>query len=111
MRLDKVQELIKLIFDDKEALDIIRTIYFQDTFPFIYNVWKSADVSSNFSDPGYDVDNFKAGVIVALEFQILSRNFKASNKVDTVKANLFQLLGIYLIDNPIHSTILTLNKC
>ncbi len=25
---DKVQELIELIFDDKEALDVVRTIYF-----------------------------------------------------------------------------------
>ncbi len=109
-RPDKVQELIELISDDEEALDVVRTIYFQDTFPFTYDVRESADVNSDFPDPGYDVDDFKAGATVAVEFQILSRNFKASKKVDAVKAYSFRLLGVYLVDDPMHSTMLTPNK-
>ncbi len=85
-RFDKVQELIELISDDKEALDVVKTIHFQDTFLFMYDVWESANVSSDFSDPGHDVDNFKMGATVVVEFQILSHNFKASKKVDAIKA-------------------------
>ncbi len=109
-RPNKVQELIELISDNEDALDMVRTIHFQDTFPFIYDVQESANVSSDFPDPGHDVDNFKAGAIVAVEFQILSRNFKASKKVDAVKAYLFRLLGVYLVDDLIHSTMSTPNK-
>ncbi len=47
---------------------------------------------------------------MVVEFQILSRNFKTSKKVDAVKAYLFQLLGVYLVDDPIHSTMSTPNK-
>ncbi len=89
---------------------MVRTIYFQDTFLFTYNVRESADMSSDFPDPGHNVDNFKGVAIVAVEFQILSRNFKASKKIDVVKAYLFRLLEMYLVDDPIHSTISTLNK-
>ncbi len=107
---DKVQELIELISDDEEALDVVRTIHFQDTFPFTYDVLESANVSSDFPDPGYDVDDFKAGATMAVEFQILSCNFKASKKVDAVKTYSFRLLGVYLVDDPIHSTMSTPNK-
>ena len=37
-KLDKVQELIKLISNDKETLDVIKTIYFQKIFSFTYDV-------------------------------------------------------------------------
>ncbi len=110
-RPDNVQELIELISDDKEALDVVRTIHFQDNFPFMYDIRESANVSSDFPDPGHDVDDFKAGATVAVEFQILSRNFKASKKVDAVKAYSFRLLGVYLVDDPMHSTMSTPNKC
>lgn len=68
------------------------------------------DVSSVFPDPGYNVDNFKTRAIVAVKFQILSPNFKPSKKIDIVKAYLFRLLKVYLIDDPIYSTMSTLNK-
>lgn len=61
-RPDKVEELIQLIADDEEARDVVRTIHFQDTFPFTYDVRGSADVNSNFPDPRHDVDDFKSGV-------------------------------------------------
>ncbi len=109
-RSDKVQELMELIFNDKETLDMVKTIHFRDNFPFTYNVWELPNISSNFPDPGHNIDDFKAGAIVAVEFQILLRNFKASKKVDVVKAYLFQLLGVYLVDNPMHSTMSTPNK-
>lgn len=89
---------------------MVRIIYFQDTFPFIYDVKGSADINSNYPDPRYNVDNFKSGATVAIEFQILLRNFKASKKVDVVKAYSFRLLGVYFIDDPMHSTISTPEK-
>lgn len=88
-RLDKVKELIQLITDDKEAQDVVRTMYFQDTFQFIYDVRRSANVSSNFLDPAHNVDDFMSNATVAVKYQILSRNFKASKKIDAVKAYLF----------------------
>ncbi len=109
-RPDKIQELLELISDDEEALDVVRTIHFQDTFPFTYDVRGSANVSSDFPDSGHNVDDFKVGAIVAVEFQILSRNFKASKKVDVVKSYSFGLLGVYLIDDLMHSTMSTPNK-
>ncbi len=89
---------------------MVKTIHFQNTFPFIYDIWESANVSSEFPDVGHNVNNFKARATVVVEFQILLHNFKASKKVDAVKAYLFQLLRIYLIDDLMHSTISTLNK-
>ncbi len=109
-RPNNVQELIKLISDDKEDLDVIRTMHFQDTFQFTYDVRESANVSNDFPDPGHDVDDFKAGATVVVEFQILSRNFKTSKKVDVVKAYSFRLLGVYFVDDPMHSTMSTPNK-
>lgn len=67
-------------------------------------------MSSDFPDSGYDIDDFKAGVIVAVEFQILLHNFKISKKINTVKVYSFLLLRVYLVDNPIHSIILMPNK-
>lgn len=89
---------------------MVRAIHFQDTFPFTYDVRGSADVDSDYPDPGHDVDDFKSGATVAVEFQILSRNFKASKKVDAVKAYSFRLLGVYLVDDPMHSTMSTPEK-
>ncbi len=77
----------------------------------MYDIRELAIVSSNFSDdPGHNVDDFKARATMAVKFQILLYNFKASKKVDVVKAYLFRLLGVYLIDDPIHSTMSTPNK-
>ena len=89
---------------------MVRTIHFQDTFPFTYDVWRSADVDTNYPDPEHDVDDFKSGARVAMEFQILSRNFKASKKVNVVKTYSFQLLGLYLVDDSVHSTMSTPDK-
>ena len=110
IRPDRVEELIQLIADDEEARDVVKTIYFQDIFPFTYDMWGLADINSNYSDPRYNVNDFKSGAIVAIEFQILSQNFKASKKVDAIKAYSFRLLEVFLVDDPMHSIILTLNK-
>lgn len=104
-RLEKVQELIDLITTDKEIRDVVQAIHFQDTFPFTYDVRKSADVNGDSPDSGHDVDDFKAGAKVAVEFQLIFQNFKASKKIDAVKAYSFRLLGVYLIDEPNRSTI------
>lgn len=109
-RPDKVKELIQLITDDKEAQDVVRTMYFQDTFQFIYDVRRSANVSSNFLDPAHNVDDFISDATVAVKYQILSRNFKASKKIDAVKTYSFWLLGVYLVDNLVQSTMLTPDK-
>ena len=42
---------------------------------------------------------------MAEEFQINSKNFKASKRIDTVKTNLFRLLEVYMVDNPSNETI------
>lgn len=68
IRLNKVKELIQLISNDKEALNVVRTIYFQDIFLFTYDVQKLADVNSDFFNPKHNVYNFKEGVIVAVKF-------------------------------------------
>ena len=60
-------------------------IYFQNIFLFIYDVLESADVSSDFPNLGYNIDNFKAGTTVVIEFQVLLQNFKASKKINAVK--------------------------
>ena len=78
-RPNKVKELIQLIVDNKEAQNVIRTIHWQDTFPFIYDIQKSADVNTYFPDSRHNIDDFKLGMTVVMEFQILLRNFKASN--------------------------------
>lgn len=80
-RSDKVEELIQLIGNDKEAQDLVKTIYFQDSFLFTYDVRGSADVNSNYPNPGHNVNDFKSGATVAVEFQIILRNFKASKKL------------------------------
>lgn len=92
-------------------MDIVRTIYFQDTFLFTYDIQGSADVTSNYSNPRHNVNNFKSDAIIAVEFQILLQNFKVSKKFDIIKTYSFRLLGVYLINDSVYSIILTLNKC
>lgn len=49
LRPNKVQELIELISNDKEVEDMIRTIHFQDIFPIMYDISKSANIIIGFS--------------------------------------------------------------
>ncbi len=65
---------------------------------------------ANYPNPGHDVDDFKNSSRVVVEFEIMSRNFKASKKVDAIKAFFFRLLGIYLINDPIQITVSTPEK-
>lgn len=67
-------------------------------------------VKRDYLRPGHDVDNFKAIARVAIEFQINSQNFKATKKINTVKAYLFRLLGVYLVDELSKEAVLTLKK-
>ncbi len=85
-RSDKVKELIRLISENEEVQDIVKTIHYQDIFPFIYDVQNTTDVDADYPDPGHDVDKFKNGSREAVEFLIVSQNFKASKKLDVVKA-------------------------
>ena len=110
IRPKKVKKLIEMITDDKEVRDIVQAIHLQDTFPFTYDMRKSAKVKDDYLNPEYNVDDFKAGTRVAVEFQIVLHNFKASKRIDAVKAYSFRLLGVYLIDKPTNSTISTLEK-
>ena len=89
---------------------MVITIYWEDTFQLTYDNRKSADINSNFPNPGHNVNDFKSSAIIAVEYQILLRNFKAFKKVNIVKAYSFRLLRIYLVDNLVQSTILTTNK-
>lgn len=109
-RPNKIKEIIQLIVDDKKAWDVLKTIHQQDIFLFTYDVWKLANRNSDFPDLRHDVTNFKSSATVEVEFQILLHNFKASKIVNAVKAYLFQLLGVYLIDNPMQSKISISNK-
>lgn len=68
-------------------------------------------MNNDFLDPGHDIDKFKMGAIVSVKFQILLRNFKASKKIDTIKAYLFRLLGLYFVHNPIYLIMSIPNKC
>lgn len=68
MRSDKVKKLIQLIADDKKAWDVIKTIYFQNIFPFIYDVRGLADINSNYPDLEHNVNDFKLGARVAVKF-------------------------------------------
>ena len=68
IRPEKVEELIELIINDEEVRNIVQAIHLQDIFPFTYNVRKSAKVKGDYPDPRHDVDDFKAGTRVAIEF-------------------------------------------
>lgn len=105
MRPDKVKKLIELISRNEEVQDIVKTIHYQDIFPFTYNVRKTTNIDANYPNSSHDVNNFKNGSKVIVEFQIVSQNFKASKKIDAVKVFSFQLLGVYLIDNPIQTIV------
>lgn len=90
-RLEKVEDLIRLVTGNEEVRDIVQAIHIQDTSLFTYDVRMSADVNGVYPDPKHNVDNFKARARVAVEFQLLSRNFKASRKIDAVKDYSFRL--------------------
>lgn len=109
-RLDKVKELIKLINKNKEVKEIVQTIYYQNTFPFIYNMRKTTNLNIDYPDLSYNIDNFKNSSKVIVEFQIMSFNFKASKKVNAFKAFSFQLLRIYLINKPVQAMLSILEK-
>lgn len=80
-------------------------IYLQNTFLLTYNVCKSTKVKDNYPDSRHNVNKFKEGVIIAVEFQLVLRNFKASKKINIVKNYLFRFFGVYLIDKLILSTM------
>lgn len=107
---NKVQDLIDLISDDEEVYNIIQAIYIQETFSFPYNVCEKTRVDRNYPNLGHDFDNFKVGAKVAVGFQVNSKNFKASKKIDVVKAYSFRLLGVYLVDDLSNETMLTPEK-
>ena len=104
---DNVQDLIDLISDDKEVYKIVQIILIQDTFLFTYDVYEEVGVDGNYPNPGYDIDNFKTRAKVVVKFQVNSRNFKASKKIDIVKIYLFPFLVVYLVDDPNNKTIST----
>lgn len=106
-RPDKVEKLIQLTINNDKTQDMAKTIYFQDIFQFTFDIQGSIDVKSNYSDLEYNVNDFKSDAIVPIKFQILLQNFKMSKKIDGVKVYLFYLLEVYLINNLIHSAMLT----
>lgn len=65
----------------------------------------------DYPDPGHDVEDFRAGSTMAVEFQIHSRNFKATKKTDATKACSFRLLRVYLIVEPKVLMVFTPEKC
>lgn len=109
-RQKRVQGLIELITDVEKVKNIVQTIHIQDTFLFTYDMRKFANVKGDYPDPRHDVDDFKSGARIAIEFQVVLHNFKVSKRVDAIKAYFFQLLGVYLINKPTNSIILILEK-
>lgn len=67
-RPNKVEKLIQLIVDKEKAWNMMKTIYWQDRFLFTYDIWKSADVNTNFSDLEYNSNDFKSSITIAIEF-------------------------------------------
>ena len=57
------------------------------------------EVDGDYPNPGDDIHIFKARAKMAMEFQVNSRNFKASKKIDVMKVYLFYLLRVYLVDD------------
>lgn len=106
----KVQALIKLISDNKKIRNIVQAIYFQNTFSFTYDIHKSAKVTSEYLDLRHDTDDFNAKARVTIEFQAVLYNFKVLKRINAVKAYIFRLLEVYLIDKLTNSIILTLEK-
>lgn len=102
--------MINLISNDKKVQDIVQAIHIQDTFLFTYNICEKVRVNGDYPNPGHDINNFKAGAKVAIEFQVNSRNFKANKKIDVMKAYLFYLLGVYLVDDLNSKTMSTPEK-
>lgn len=72
---------------------------------FIYNVHNLAKIKGEYPDRGHDVDNFKAEAMVAMKFQLVLKNFKASKKIDAMEVYFFFLLRVYLIENLVLLTI------
>lgn len=58
----------------------VQNIVGGDTFPFTYDVPESSKLKGDYPDPGHDLEDLRAGSIVAVEFQIHCRNFKATKK-------------------------------
>ncbi len=50
-------------------------------------------MSSDFPNPGHNIDNFKVEAIIAIKFQILLLNFKTSKKIDTMRTYLFCIMS------------------
>lgn len=97
--------MINLLKNDKEIWEIVQTIHCQDTFLFTYDIHKSINLKKDFLDSDHDVDDFKVRARIAMEFSLILRNFKAFKKIESIKANFFYLLGVYLIDKPSQSMI------
>lgn len=81
--------LIELIAENEEVQDVVKAIHYQDTFPFTYDVRKSANMDADYPDPGHDVDDFKNESKVAIEFQVLSRKLQSFQKSRCRKGILF----------------------
>lgn len=100
-----VYKFIDLIINNKKVYNIVLIIYIQDIFSFIYSVHKKIGVKRDYPGLDYNINNFKTGAKVAIEFQINSQNFKTTKKIDIVKIYLFRFLKVYLVDKPIKKTI------
>lgn len=110
IRPKKVQKLIEQINGDKKVKNIIIAIYLKDNFLFIYNIHKSNKIKDNYLDLRHNVNNFKAGIMVAVKFELVLRYFNIYKQLDIVKTYLFRFFKVYLINNPALSTMLTPHK-
>ena len=70
----------------------------------------SVKVKSDYLDLGHDVDNVKVEARVAVNFQVVLRNFKILKRIDIDKAYYFCLPKVYLIDELTNSIISIVEK-
>lgn len=101
--------MIEIIDKDKRK-DKVQGLLDKNIFLFTYDVCKSAKMNANFPNPGYKISNFHSRAMIIAEVQTHLSNFKNTKKINAIKAYLFCLLGVYLINAPATSIVSTLKK-
>lgn len=80
-------------------------------FLFTYDVLRNwSNIDANYLDHKYNIDKFKKVLKIAVEFQILSKNFRTCKKIEIIKVYSFCLLRIYPIQNPVQALTFTPKK-
>lgn len=68
IRLKKVQKLIYLIINYENIKNIVSSIYYQNNFLFIYNIYKFIEIKKDYLKLKYNINHFKVKVKAVIEF-------------------------------------------